>query len=196
MNWYKKSTTEENNPYMEAVINEDLDTADRMVSQAATEAGYTIGPVFHGTDSEFNVFQTILKGGHGQVAHDVFNWFSTSESFAENYGYFSRTSKAVYLQPGNMWTVSFKDLEDYFNHNAEENTGKLYERLQQNGISVIKIDSQTVDKAFLKEGETHTVYGVADPEKIKSSNAITYNDEGEVIPLSKRFDSSNPDIRY
>lgn len=30
----------------------------------------------------------------------------------------------------------------------------------------------------------------------KSKEAVTYDDEGNVIPLSKRFDETNPDIRY
>lgn len=37
---------------------------------------------------------------------------------------------------------------------------------------------------------------VFSPEQIKSSEPATYDDEGKVIPLSKRFSSSNPDIRY
>ena len=34
------------------------------------------------------------------------------------------------------------------------------------------------------------------PEQIKSAEPITYDDEGNVIPLSERFDLENPDIRY
>ncbi len=34
------------------------------------------------------------------------------------------------------------------------------------------------------------------PEQSKSSEIITTDDNGDLIPLSKRFDSSNPDIRY
>lgn len=37
---------------------------------------------------------------------------------------------------------------------------------------------------------------VFSPEQIKTSEPVTYDDEGKVIPLSKRFSSRNPDIRY
>lgn len=37
---------------------------------------------------------------------------------------------------------------------------------------------------------------VFDSSQIKSSDPVTYDDNGNVIPLSKRFDRSNPDIRY
>lgn len=35
-----------------------------------------------------------------------------------------------------------------------------------------------------------------DPEKIKSADPVTYDDQGNVIPLSERFKSNNNDIRY
>ena len=37
---------------------------------------------------------------------------------------------------------------------------------------------------------------VFSPEQIKTSEPVTYDDEGKVIPLSKRFSSRNSDIRY
>ena len=35
-----------------------------------------------------------------------------------------------------------------------------------------------------------------DPERIKSGDPVTYDDNGNVIPLSERFNSENEDIRY
>jgi hypothetical protein len=40
------------------------------------------------------------------------------------------------------------------------------------------------------------VYAVKNTNQIKSSDFITRDDEGNIIPLSQRFDSSNDDIRY
>lgn len=45
-------------------------------------------------------------------------------------------------------------------------------------------------------GERSTHYAVFDSTLIKSADPVTYDDNGKVIPLSKRFDKSNPDIRY
>ena len=39
-------------------------------------------------------------------------------------------------------------------------------------------------------------YAVFSPSQIKSADPVTYDDNGNVIPLRKRFDSSNNDIRY
>jgi hypothetical protein len=35
-----------------------------------------------------------------------------------------------------------------------------------------------------------------EPEQIKSADPVTYDDAGNVIPLSKRFNAENKDIRY
>lgn len=34
------------------------------------------------------------------------------------------------------------------------------------------------------------------PNQIKSADPVTYDDEGNVIPLSQRFNEENEDIRY
>ena len=39
-------------------------------------------------------------------------------------------------------------------------------------------------------------YAIYDPSKIKSADPVTYDDDGNIIPLSKRFDKSKDDIRY
>ncbi|MGN0962966.1 MAG: hypothetical protein ACI4PP_05250, partial [Clostridia bacterium] len=40
------------------------------------------------------------------------------------------------------------------------------------------------------------VYAVFDPSQVKSADAVTYDDKGNVIPLSERFDARDADIRY
>ncbi|MBR5660567.1 MAG: hypothetical protein IKW99_03360 [Bacteroidales bacterium] len=43
-------------------------------------------------------------------------------------------------------------------------------------------------------GTTHVI--AFNPGQIKQTDPVTYDDEGKVIPLSKRFDTSNEDIRF
>lgn len=45
-------------------------------------------------------------------------------------------------------------------------------------------------------GRNTKSYIVFDPSQVKQNQAITYDDEGNIIPLSKRFNAENPDIRY
>lgn len=37
---------------------------------------------------------------------------------------------------------------------------------------------------------------VFNPNQIKSANPFTFDDNGQLIPLSRRFDFNNNDIRY
>ena len=45
-------------------------------------------------------------------------------------------------------------------------------------------------------GETHTVWIPFFPEQIKSADPVTYDNDGNIIPLSDRFNESKKDIRY
>ena len=40
------------------------------------------------------------------------------------------------------------------------------------------------------------IYAFFSPEQVKSADPVTYDDKGNVIPLSERFNPDNPDIRY
>ena len=62
--------------------------------------------------------------------------------------------------------------------------------LKQQGYDGIK------DKGGKGGGAGHTVWIPFSSEQIKSAEPITYDDNGNVIPLSKRFNSGNIDIRY
>ena len=45
-------------------------------------------------------------------------------------------------------------------------------------------------------GDEHTVWIPFSSEQVKSSEPVTYDDNGEVIPLSERFNPDQKDIRY
>ena len=56
-------------------------------------------------------------------------------------------------------------------------------------------------RAFLKDPKTLQVAGkklflATDPSQIKSADPVTYDDNGNVIPLSQRFQPESPDIRF
>ncbi len=40
------------------------------------------------------------------------------------------------------------------------------------------------------------IYVVFDPKNVKSADPVTYDDNGNIIPLSERFNESQADIRY
>lgn len=51
------ATAASDDEYLTAVERNDMAAAQSMVDAAAKSAGYTIGPVYHGTNSKFNVFK-------------------------------------------------------------------------------------------------------------------------------------------
>jgi len=72
--------------YLSAVEKGDTQAAQRMVDEAAKAAGYTVGPVFHGSAARFNQFKRNFLGTAtgGQSANEAF-FFSTSDRTAKNY---------------------------------------------------------------------------------------------------------------
>ena len=71
--------------YLEAVNSGDTATAQQMVDEAAKAAGYTIGPVYHGTPTGgFNVFDKRMRGETSGVARQAFS-FTTDKKAAEGY---------------------------------------------------------------------------------------------------------------
>ena len=49
---------------------------------------------------------------------------------------------------------------------------------------------------IIVEGRGSTTYIILDSEQAKSADPVTYDDQGNVIPLSERFNTENEDIRY
>ena len=166
--------------YMDAVKSGDMETAQKMVDQAANEAfknsvlrdkdGNLI-KVYHGSPAKFNVFK-------GKEIGDIGNYFSPWKSFAEEYG----ETRAFYLDLTNpvMYDYDFDAINEV---SEEDSDGFIYVPEDiEDGIDQNKV------------GDTEIV--VYDSNKIKSADPVTYDDDGNVIPLSKRFDSEKDDIRY
>lgn len=60
------------------------------------------------------------------------------------------------------------------------------------GIGIVKAG---YDGVIVSEADSIS-YVVYNPNQIKLYDSVTLDDEGEVIPLSQRFDITSPDIRY
>ncbi len=90
--------------------------------------------------------------------------------------------------------------EDYFNYGTQHLStrevskyakqagydGVIFKNLKDNGGRNSNVSLDTVSD----------VYIAFNPNNVKSADAITYDNDGEVIPLSERFDGNEDDIRY
>lgn len=70
---------------------------------------------------------------------------------------------------------------------------KIIEILKRKGYDSVVMKVREDDHLHTKGAVHRTVF---DPNQIKSADPVTYDDSGNIIPLSSRFDSSKEDIRY
>lgn len=174
----------------------------KMVEDAAKEAGYT-RLFYHGS-----------KNGGG------FTQFRDWQYFTENRGYAQR-----YAERGNdnsLYTT-FVKLENPFDTRIDA-VRDIYEdarmeygmgELLENGLpdwtdgydiaDYIDENDLDYDSIVLDEGgdmvngepvSRGLSYVVRKSNQVKYADAVTYDDNGNVIPLSQRFDTAKEDIRY
>jgi len=258
--------------YLSAVQKGDTQTAQRMVDEAAKAAGYTIGPVYHGTPTGgFNVFDKRMRGETSGVSREAFS-FTTNQKAAENYSkrlgdeavrldaglrvandamrrfdddvaaqeYFSSkgyTSVEDGMLPEFDWG-SIEDVPEFIKElrGYAKDLKPINPDLASSFIDAAKVMSSTkavpeVKRVFLRIPENapvfqatpstlgmvmrdfsaereptkagivelpgnERIYYVADSSQVKLADPVTKDAQGNVIPLSKRFQSSSEDIRY
>lgn len=188
--------------YLDAVNRGDMETAQRMVDEAAKEAGYD-KLFYHGAK----------KGGGFTVFRD-WSYFTENKQYAERYADRNKNDSLYtsYVKLENLfdtrktaerrlfdeirgeyglsdiqesglpdWTDGY-DISDYIDEND----------LNYDGI-VLDEGGDLVNGKPVSRGLSYVVRKSA---QIKSADPVTYDDKGNVIPLSERFNSENNDIRY
>jgi hypothetical protein len=210
--------------YLAAVDQGDMAKAQRMVDAAAAGAGEFAGGVspvlYHGSPhSNFYEFQIPSKGFNSTVfgSYEVSRnaaFFTTDEEAASRYreqGGRKGGSVRKFRVFGELldWRNGITDAQ--FNTLVSKGVNSRW--LDRKGASWELFDKEedpdgTLVKAIQKMGYDGVIIkdtdGTSDfdayvaftPSQIKSSDAVTYDDSGNVVPLSKRFDETLPDVRY
>ena len=124
-----------------------------------------------------------------------FNTFSRVNARTTNEfdGFFFAPEYDEYHEYGNRTIEAFLNIEnpasngDYYIDSSKNNAGREERiRLQNEGYDgVIREYDGVVDE-----------YIAFSPNQIKSAEPVTYDDNGNVIPLSERFNPEKEDIRY
>lgn len=209
--------------YMDAVESGDMETAQRMVDEVAKEAGYTV-KAYHGTKADFTEFSKEKFGsnfGNWSLFGAGF-YFAPTESYAKYWGGLSKESADVKVMP--VYLRSEKMIaanEPFMNDKAIEivkseapsfddsdvkwtldRLSRFVDFLVNKGYTAndvrelfLSMGYDGVDYSSLSAGK-YRQYVVFDPNQIKSADAVTYDDNGNVIPLSERFNEAQEDIRY
>ena len=184
-------------------------TPSEEVTKKAKAAGYTILGQ-HKTNNQFNEFDLKAKKvnrGLNPAGH----YFTTTENDYKG----SRTINA-FLKLENPWNgVATKADKQAFKQWFRDKYSSQYEGASDTHIAYLdgKMNQFVKDGIFptLIDGDAQTEFlksrgydgwkdgsdvVVFDSSQIKSAEDFTYDDQGNKIPLSERFDKSKKDIRY
>ena len=199
---FRYSLTRANDEYMKAVESGDTEEQRRLVDEAAKESGY---------DRLF---------WHGSKKGGGFTEFRDWSYFTENKKYASRYAKAgdrgslyeVYANLGNTFDTRKPECREIFDKmRSEYGLSKVQESglpdwtdgydiaefIDENGLDydsiILDEGGDLVDGKPVSRGFS---YVIRSSEQVKSADPITYDDSGNVIPLTERFDSGNRDIRW
>lgn len=186
--------------YMSAVKNKDMEAAQKMVDEAAKSAGYTIRS-YHGTlAKDFTAFEKEMIGSRFSFDDRGF-FFINKKNIAQDYATseFDSSRKGrvldVYLKVEKPLIVDkkFVTREGLGNVFSDDDVIGVWD--SYNAYFLEEADKHSSDGIIIDDGSTKMTV-VFEPNQIKSAEAITYDDAGEVIPLSSRFNSATNDMRY
>ena len=186
--------------YMSAVKNKDMEAAQKMVDEAAKSAGYTIRS-YHGTlAKDFTAFVKEMIGSRFSFDDRGF-FFINKKNIAQDYATseFDSSRKGrvldVYLKVEKPLIVDkkFVTREGLGNVFSDDDVIGVWD--SYNAYFLEEADKHSSDGIIIDDGSTKMTV-VFEPNQIKSAETITYDDAGEVIPLSSRFNSATNDMRY
>ena len=188
--------------YMDAIKRGDMETAKKMVEQAAKDSGYT-RLFYHGSK----------KGGGFTIFRD-WQYFTENKEYAKRYTDRGNAESlyTTYVKMDNPFDTRIAEVRKLFRDaRMEYGMGEL----QENGLpdwtdgydiaDFIDENDLPYDSIVLDEGgdmvdgkpvSRGLSYVIRKSNQIKSADIITYDDSGNVIPLSQRFNTQNNDIRY
>ena len=168
-------TPEMDADYLAAVERGDMETAQRMVIEAAKLAM----PNTQMVDEDGNPMVMI----HNTASGD-FTVFDPSRSISPN---------------GAMWFANEKGQELVGGFDRGERDVRAFLNITNPNREGMDAAGYALEEGYdgvIVEQDGAAVGVVYNPSQIKSADPVTYDDSGNVIPLSERFNPENEDIRF
>ena len=205
-------TPQQDADYLAAVERGDMETAQRMVDEAARAAGYNYGPLFHSRLTPFNAFEKYGKfmGASGVSGIHLTDSAQMAQRYLDRYGKigfvdgkpyqpFQKEVIRVYAKINNPLRRQ-EPFETNLGLGAPipQNYQSPVERMGYDALIRDEAISQkgTVSHSQAKNAIRGTEIILTDPNKIKSADPVTRDSQGNVIPLSQRFDATTANINY
>ncbi len=169
---YSEAVKSGNRRKMQALVDRAAEAA--MPKSVVRDKSGKLLKVYHYTNNDFTVFDRGMARTGNEM--DGFFFAPDTESTRE----YGKRRIAAYLNITNLALDPVLDRE--FN-----DSGTLLRE---------KLAAQGYDGVARTENGKIYEYMVFDSNQVKYADAVTYDDDGNVIPLSQRFDTGNEDIRY
>jgi hypothetical protein len=189
--------------YLSAVERQDMEKAQSLVDEAAARSGYS-PRMYHGS-----------KNGGGFTVFRDWGYFTENRDYAKRYA--QRDNKKslyeVYVKMERPFDTRDPDTQTIFEENIRPEYGTS--EIQDSGLpdwtdgydiaDYIDENDLEFDSIVLDEGgdmvngkpvSRGLSYVVKHSAQVKSADPVTYDDNGNVIPLSERFNEKESDIRY
>lgn len=190
----EESVQNDDQKYLDAVEGGDMEKAQKMVDAAAKAAGYNIGPVYHGTTTHnFTKFTPNKKGlVFVSPSYEWVKKWAGSDSNAD--------IEKLFIKAMNLFDYS--NNEHVNKLSIETSLGEVGRRAIKTGLwerledltTIHAIKTLKFDGLYVKEDGIKNI-AIFNPNQIKSADPVTYDDQGNIITLSKRFDNQSNDIR-
>lgn len=203
------------------LTKEDESKLRKMVDEAAAAAGYTI-KAYHGSRAIFTEFSDEMRGSstktqaskkwHFAADYETANsyypagvmrelikqnpsWFSQKDLDSMDRRGISGKLYPLYLKMNNPLVVDVAGY-DYESHKANKDAMMEYvEQADREGRDGI-ILTHVRDNNLRPEAEESTDYMFRSSSQAKLADLVTYDKDGNIIPLSERFNPEQKDIRY
>jgi predicted acetyltransferase len=188
--------------YKKAIDSGDMETAQKIVNEAAKKAGFLPKVLYHGTDNKFTVFDKGGRSNFPEVANNLkdAHFFTDIEGFAKNFG---KETMPVYLKMENPIeeSMTFSGVENFdatlnrilLEEGVIDKDGKPTGAERDFDSIILYLENEN---QFGDAPENPALYVVFSPEQIKSAKPITKDNKGNIIPLSVRFNKYSKDIRF
>ena len=202
--------------YLDAVKNGDMDKAQQMVNEAAKEAGYTVDdswkmshrapnaedgfsaslddvsemmPDIYGKDA-YRYYGSGIMGGYESIA-EIQRVHGKPNAKVMVYRAVPNDVKEGSLRNGDWVSLS----RDYAKMHGESNINGGYKIIKEEvPAKHLYFDGNSVSELGYDDGKGYAYKNTKNNRK--SLDAVTYDDNGNVIPLSKRFNQRNADTRF
>lgn len=192
--------SEADSKYDSAVKSGDIETAQRLVDEAAKNAGYTT-KAYHGTLTKgITEFKKSFIGS--RFSYDEVGFFFTDNlKLAEDYATseFDADRKgeviSAYIKTSNafIFDKDYAIKNGYGNVFRDNDIIDVWDNYQSALLD--EAEEMRADSIIVKDGQSMMVVAF-EPNQIKSAEPITYDNNGNVIPLSERFNAKKRDIRF